>query len=324
MIKSIVKNLFATGPGVRLRGRLAGGNLAVLTYHRINDGEPLFHGLPLESFAAQMEWLSENVRLLRATDLATELFAQDTRELGVLVTFDDGYRDFATRAYPVLRHYNVPALMFLPTQLIDEGGLVWTDRVSAAVGLTERSHFREPWPGGETVALDTLSARSALIERAKRVMKRSRDSDRRKWEGILLAELGVEEAIASLPRQMLTWDEVRSMRDLVDFGGHSHSHPIMSQLPAQDFVRELQVSRDRLVAELGSHPRWFAYPNGTRLDIRDDAGSVLEELGYEAAFTTIPGVNRSGHVDRWCIRRQPTDGSTVADFAWLIASAGDR
>ncbi len=39
----------------------------------------------------------------------------------VLLTFDDGYQDFYTNAYPILRAKNVPAVMFLPTGLMDNG-----------------------------------------------------------------------------------------------------------------------------------------------------------------------------------------------------------
>jgi peptidoglycan/xylan/chitin deacetylase (PgdA/CDA1 family) len=39
----------------------------------------------------------------------------------VVLTFDDGYRDFYTHAFPVLAALGLPATLFVATQFIDEG-----------------------------------------------------------------------------------------------------------------------------------------------------------------------------------------------------------
>ena len=38
----------------------------------------------------------------------------------VLVTFDDGYRDFRELAWPLLKQYRVPAVMLVPTSFVSE------------------------------------------------------------------------------------------------------------------------------------------------------------------------------------------------------------
>lgn len=39
----------------------------------------------------------------------------------VIITFDDGYIDFYLNAYPILRKYNLRAVLFVPTGLINQG-----------------------------------------------------------------------------------------------------------------------------------------------------------------------------------------------------------
>lgn len=52
----------------------------------------------------------------------------------ILLTFDDGYDDFYTNAYPLLRENNYSAVMFLPTGLLNNPGyLTWSD-ISAMSG----------------------------------------------------------------------------------------------------------------------------------------------------------------------------------------------
>ena len=38
-----------------------------------------------------------------------------------ILTFDDGYEDFYTQVYPILRQYELPAMLFVTTGFVDEG-----------------------------------------------------------------------------------------------------------------------------------------------------------------------------------------------------------
>lgn len=78
--------------------------------------------------------------------------------------------------------------------------------------------------------------------------------------------LGVDPNSSNIQRQMLTWDEVRATMKLTYFGGHTHTHPILSQLDSQSAEDEIRTCRDRIYQETGITPRYFAYPNGRAID----------------------------------------------------------
>ena len=89
----------------------------ILTYHSIYPG-PSPTQIPAELFAEQVQWLHDNTRVAPLGEVVTALLNR-TRlpERTVVLTFDDGYRDFYFSAAPILRRLNMPATIFLPTGL---------------------------------------------------------------------------------------------------------------------------------------------------------------------------------------------------------------
>ena len=92
-----------------------GEALAVLTFHSIS-GEPGPTSIPSATFRMQLDVLNECG--YGAIDCRTFLDWYAGRTDGarrVLITFDDGYADFATTALPILRDHGFSALVFVPT-----------------------------------------------------------------------------------------------------------------------------------------------------------------------------------------------------------------
>lgn len=82
---------------------------AVLTYHSLDEtGSPV--SLEPDVFREHADWLASGevpvVDLPRLLDLPPDAD-------GVAVTFDDGFRNFATRAWPLLRERGVPVTLFV-------------------------------------------------------------------------------------------------------------------------------------------------------------------------------------------------------------------
>src|SRR5579862_5750858 len=89
----------------------------VLCYHNIEDTNPdqTYVGVTTAKFVAQLSWLQRNgYSFLSIDDL---LAARDGRkplpEKAVLLTFDDGYESFYTRAFPILKAFHAPAVLGL-------------------------------------------------------------------------------------------------------------------------------------------------------------------------------------------------------------------
>lgn len=104
-------------PAMWTREREAG--LFVLIYHRVGAGQGREMDLPTARFVRQMRALRSRFELVSlAAGLDRLAAGRPERDL-VAVTFDDGYREVYTRAWPVLRDLRIPTTAFLPTGFLE-------------------------------------------------------------------------------------------------------------------------------------------------------------------------------------------------------------
>lgn len=322
MIGELVKRAAATPVAWSLAARLrADRGVCVLMYHRVTRRGDPFPGIDLDRFVEQMRWLRRCCTPLAPEELAPALRAWPSSRPPVLVTFDDGYRDFHDNAYPVLAELGIPSLVFLATSFLDGRGLIWTDAVTWAFRRSARPTVRLPWDRGVALPLGSDADRARAMRLAKDHLKAVRDAQREASQAALIHELGVDPGDGSAGRQMLSWDEVRATLALARFGGHTHTHPILSQVEPARAEREIRLSHERIAAETGVAPRYFAYPNGRAQDFSEQTKDVLRGLGYELAFSTIEGLH-APEMDPYAIRRQPAAARHLGDFAWLVAGRG--
>ncbi len=315
-IKRAVKRTFSSRWGWRSLGPfLRKPGVIVLTYHRILGSDRTWEGLAVEAFAEQMRWLRDHCDPIGPDALVERAQRPSRLRPAVLVTFDDGYRDYHDLAYPVLERLGIPSVVFLATSLIDDGGMLWTDQVHAATLATRRERVKLPWSDAPPMALPDAAARIALGVQARAHLKTLPDAERRAAQASLLEALG---APPPGERQMLTWDEVRRTMKLTTYGGHSHTHPILSRLDADAADREIRTCKERIAAETGRAPTVFAYPNGRPSDYTPETQAILHRHGFRLAFATSEGI--AGADSDWmAIKRLPSQAADLADFAWIAA-----
>lgn len=91
--------------------------IPVLMYHSISDG-PGPTCIPKDVFRAQMQAIARSgatvIPLARFAEWRLKNVSVPPRS--VVITFDDGFLDFATNAHPILEEFGFPSTVFIPTQ----------------------------------------------------------------------------------------------------------------------------------------------------------------------------------------------------------------
>ena len=83
-----------------------------------------------DKFEAQMNYLSQNGYTPISLDTMYGVYNnQASVSKPIVLTFDDGYIDFYTTAYPILRRFNFHAVSFIPTGLVGGGYYMNWDQI---------------------------------------------------------------------------------------------------------------------------------------------------------------------------------------------------
>lgn len=270
--------------------------LTVVCYHRIGDLSPArFFGFERnlsaspENLETHVDYLCKHFSPISVSELC-ECLEHPNRlpQRPALVTFDDGYKDNAEVAWPILRKRKVPAVIFLATDHIGTGQPFLWDFAAYCFQHTERNVADVPQLGPTRLA--TQADRSAAAERWIEKSKTLPASERWSAAEAMRQSLAVEVPHAAFRDLYMSWPEVRRLAsEGCEFGGHTRTHPILTKMPADEARHEITASFERLTAELGRPPVSFAYPNGSRRDFTSEHEAAARQAGYLIAFSLEPG-----------------------------------
>lgn len=219
---------------------------------------------------------------------------EPTRRFAVF-TFDDAYRDNLVHALPVLRRHQCPFTLYVPTALVDGIGEVWwqaledliaANNTIAAVHRGEAEYHTTATLAEKQAAFDVLYAR----------MRAMPESERVELMASLAARYGLDLA-AHCRALIMDWAELRTFADepLCTIGAHTVHHFELSKLSAAEVRNEMAQSASIIRAQLGTAPKHFSYPIGSRVAAGDREYALAREVGFETAVTTRPGALYAGH-----------------------------
>jgi peptidoglycan/xylan/chitin deacetylase (PgdA/CDA1 family) len=275
---------------------------SVLLYHSVAPAEigawiDQRNTLDADVFERQAAALAESGRVVGLDDLLRRLERGESVSNLVVITFDDGYLDNLTVAAPILDRLKLPATLYLPTGHLDRTEEQWVDRLHSMV-RTATSAI--------TDADDPRRAYGAWC--ARLIVADLEERER------LLADAAAKlrPDLSSRPRTVMTWDEVRSLRDRFPrfgLGVHTADHLDMSSLNADAARAQIRSCIARFAGELGVAPKHFSFPYGRSTPETRDA---VRAAGLASACASSPRHWIAPGTDRYWIHRHVAVASSTA------------
>jgi len=328
IIKKIISIAFDTG-AIRAGRQLWSKSLTVLNYHRIDDPSqnrfdsflPNISAHP-DDFKLQMDYLTRWFNVISLRDVINWLDGRQTLPpYAALITFDDGYLDNFTNAYPILQRHNFPAVIYLTTGHIDTDAPFYWDLAAYCFFHSKNDHIL--FPDNTQHVWKDVSERDKVSRSWIESMKVLPEAQKQDWVLRLPNLLDVSIPNNFFRKLMMNWDQVREMSSNgIEFGGHTVTHPILTRISLDKAKVEIEKSKYDIERELRKPILSFAYPNGKQTDVNVALESLVTQAGYRAAFTLLNGPTSLQEVKRnpYAIRRIFIGNNhTLPQFATLVS-----
>lgn len=263
----------------------------LLMYHRVADLEidPWDLAVSADNFEAQLIALKESYDVISLEEMMEAKKKKKIKERSVAITFDDGYKDNFTTAFPILVKHQLPATFFISSAYIENQNEFWWDKLTRSI-FTESDLPMEL----ELKAID----RYWDIQQENFDKKARFDFFMDVWWWLLqahpsLRDEGVSEIeawsnhnkdpkIDDLPMSKAELIEM-AQHPLISIEAHTNAHAALGYLDKNSQREEIQKGKLWLEKTLNKPVTGFSYPNGS---YNIDTLELMAEIGFEYACTT--------------------------------------
>ncbi len=281
----------------RLMQRWSGGAGIVLRFERVRPRRAT-RFQPLRSGEITPGFLDRTIRAVKRwkfdivsmDEVCRRAVTMAAPRRFVCLTFDGGYKDLITTAYPLLAKHGVPFTVYVPTAFPDRLGEAWRLALEEVIARENRvSLVMDRSEQRFTVA--STADKYQLYEFLARWMRSLPPPDLSLAINDLCKRYSVD--LARLSREAsMDWDDLTKLAadPLVTIGSATVNYPLLANLKDAAVSREMTMGRAVAEAALQRDVRHFAYPFGDRAAFRRQHVVIAAEANFASAVSAIPGV----------------------------------
>ncbi|MDY6824161.1 MAG: polysaccharide deacetylase family protein [Thermodesulfobacteriota bacterium] len=318
--KNIKKSLLRT-PGVFKAACLLTKSInpRVLVYHRFCEQQGTEkHKIDSHTFEKQLLAIKKYFSIVSLADVLKQKHSKKAlpKNLAV-ITIDDGYLDFYTIAYPLLKKHNVKATLFPVANFVDQKIWLWPDKIHYALEHTDRKKcfiVYKKWQFD--IDLTTSRGIDSAFKRFVDVAIAIENHQKGELINEITRRLDVD--MPDLPTEKyasVSWEQLRKMsKNGIEIGSHTMNHPILSRIDKNEMETEIFRSKAILTEKLNTEIVSFCYPNSFPNDINKQVVDAVKRAGYMGAVFYLP----PGRGDIFQIPRIPANHD-ITDFYWGLS-----
>ena len=241
------------------------------------------------NFRNQLTFLKKNrFVFLTMTELINAFTNKKKINKTVVITFDDGYNNVLTNAYPIMKEFNAKGCLYLVSDLINNDKLLWTDYIETVVRNSPVGDFEFVFKG-KTIHyfLDNKKSFEDAIQDLKTKLRTLSNNER-----ISHMTQFSNKKINNVPKEFIfaQWKDIQNLdRKILEIGCHTKSHPNLTSLSSsKEFEEEIKNSKIEIERMIGYEIIHFCYPAG---DYNKDIINKVKEYEYKSAVTIKHGFN---------------------------------
>jgi peptidoglycan/xylan/chitin deacetylase (PgdA/CDA1 family) len=297
--------------------------VAILMFHRFSEQKESFK-ISQHEFDKQIRYMKKKYNFISLANYVDCIYKEKTIPNNpIIITIDDGYADNYYYAFPILKKYGISATIFLTTDFVTTKSWLWADKINYILKHAESDKFKYSLDDKEYVF--DISTPGNLHKTQLNLFNHYLALDNKVKD--LQISMLADELRVNVPEQVtpeydsMSWDQITEMSDYgIDFGSHTCSHPICSNLQKDDLYFELHTSKKEIENNIGKSVDLFCYPNGQPNDLNENVINAVKDSGYRAAVTTTFGFNSFEPGNPYTLSRIAYNGDKLDVLARLLTS----
>ena len=222
-----------------------------------------------------------------------------TKPFGV-ITFDDGYEDNYTYAYPILKELGIPFTIYVSVDLVNDHAPIWNYLL--LIEKIVRKNNMLKLGNGRSLSCSNFDEKNAAFLQLKSwLFSLPYSSLHNEFVGAFKNYLADDIFEANT----LTWEQILEMANdpLCTIGSHTMSHCRLAMKDADVLLYELKNSKDILFEKIGKTVEHLSYPYGWITDVSNEAAEMAKRVGYKTAFHSFGGPIREKDKDLYHLKR---------------------
>jgi|GEM_PF-6610330 len=268
----------------------------VITLHRVTGANAPLTGLNsfIEIKEDKLETAIVELKKLGSKFISLSEMEQSIYNRGSIVeplvhiSFDDGYYDNYSRAFPILKKHHICFSIFVVSDFMDNSSpFLWWYLLENIVENELPVSF-EKYGFEITPFTYATVSKAAIFEQFRQLVLENADRDQDYFKDKLFGYAG--QAGKVLVPATLSWQQVNEMLEsgLCEIGVHTKTHPRFNELSTAERMEEINACRQEIKKHTGIDAAYFAYPYGSQVDIGgvDSIEEVMKACGIRLAFTT--------------------------------------
>jgi peptidoglycan/xylan/chitin deacetylase (PgdA/CDA1 family) len=292
-----------------------------VNYHFLRTAAPSqfalrAHETP-ERFDAQLAQISKRFPFCRADELVD--LTREAPEASVILTFDDGARDVAAWALPLLEKHGATASIFVCAQPYLEGRLLEIQKIEFLMKKLGVDGFRDAFYAGYERLFGAEIERESLDFAGDYDFYRYDDEEVRRFkldlnyqipyaqivpilDALFIDAFGEGSEAEAVRETYLSLDELKRLVDRgFELGVHTHRHRVLPRLDLDEQKQEIEAGASFLTDLTGQARFTVAYPYGFH---DENTHRAMRELDLRAGFTMERrAIGPQDLSDRWSIPR---------------------
>ena len=292
----------------KLFSGLSGNNRLILCYHGVVD-VPQHHislgPISKKQFEQHLGYFKKNFDVV-SQDTMFEMYRSNfiPRKKTIALTFDDGYENNFTNAFPLLKKYKFPATMYVISQCLDdEKSITWYDyidlmRKDIDISKIDVAAIGRPAPGN--------------LDQLRLLIKRLNINERSLLFAEIRKQVKIESYATEKNRQhwkLMDAKQLKTLADsgLIEIGAHTQNHPNLGELRLEDVISEVKTCKTNLENSIQKEVYSIAFPDGS---YTNDVKKICVEAGYRNLLAVDYKTN-SDHTDKNILPRAGVSSTTT-------------